>query len=565
MKNYLLLLRVNLKTLLRGSLTEGARNDKGKLKISYIILYFVAALGFAVMGGMVIFLETTLYRALADFSAASGIQMDQLLIGLSLLLSMVVTLIFGVFHTMGAMYFNRDTAATAHLPIGARTQMAARWTEIYLSEVLFSLAILLPMLINHGIAQGGGVMYYIRAVVTLLATPLYPLAIALLLSSVLARFTSLTRHKEVWTVLFTIVLLVLVLGGEWMLMPQIPDDADAVFFLRLIQDNEALLTFLIGAFPPVIWALQAVNGSFLMLLLYAAVGAAAIALVIFLMGGSFQQVCLKHTEQGTRRKAGLRLIRGREEYRAASPFMAIFRREMNEVLKTPIYLLNAVLGVLMMPIMLVAMSVGMTSGDSGIDVMELLTMALGEISNIDLMLVLTAIFSLMVLMCPITCTAISREGKRLPTMRMIPVRTSTIIWAKIMVGQAIIAVGSVVMGVAIVILLGAEYLHVVLGAVLLSNAHACAVGIANILADVIHPVLSWKSENEVMKQNMNTLLSMLISVVLTAVVAVPVVLLYAQAAWVRLVVALALLALEIGLMLLVLYRVAAPRLSRLEP
>lgn len=565
MRNYLLLLRVNLKTMLRGSLTEGIRNDKGKIKLSYIVLYALAALGLAVLAGMIIWMETALYKALAGFSAFSGVRLDQLLIGLSLLLSMIVTLLFGIFHTLGAMYFNRDTVATAHLPIGGRTQMAARWTEIYLGEVIFSLAILLPMLINHGIAQGGGVLYYLSAVITLLITPLYPLSIALLLSFILARFTSITKHKEVWTVVFTLVLLAVVLGSEWMLLPTIPEDADALFFLRLIWDNEALIRFIIGAFPPVLWALDAINGNALMLMLYAGVGIGAIVGVIALMGGSFQQVCLKHTEQGTRRKGGLRLRLRNEDYEPVSPMLAIFRREMNEVLKTPIYLMNAVLSVLMMPIMLVAMSVGVTSADESIDIMAMLNELIGEFAPTDMMLVLAAMFSLMVFMCPITATSISREGKRLPMMRMIPVNATTILWAKLLVGQVIVGVGSLVMAVAIIILLGPSVLPVVVGAVILSNIHACAVSIGNLLPDVIHPMLTWKSENEVMKQNLNTLIGMLISVVLTAAVGVPVVLLFSQAAWVRMAAAVSLLAVECAVMLLCLYRVAAPRLSRLEP
>lgn len=563
MKDYLLLLRVNIKSMLRGSLTEGARNDRGKIKLSYILLYILAAVGLVVMAGMVIWMETALYRAISGFASVTGLSLERILIGLAILISMVMTLLFGVFHTMGAMYFNRDTVATAHLPIGPRVQMAARWTEIYIGELLFSLVILLPLLINHGVATGGGVLYYLRAVVTLLITPMYPLSIALLAASGLARITSLTKHKEVWTVVLTLVLLAVVLGSEWMLLPSIPEDADAMFFLRLIQDNEALLSFLIGAFPPVLWALNAIGGNWLMFALYALVGCAAIVLVIFLMGGSFQQVCLRHTEQGTTRRTVRRRVK--DEYTPASPFMALFRREMNEVLKTPIYLMNAVLSLLMMPIMLVAMSVGMTTADESVNLAALIEEVVTRVHPVDIMLILTAMFALMVLMCTIPSTAISREGKRLPTMRMLPVPSTTILWAKLMVGLVITAIGSVVMGAAMVILLGREFLLLVAGAVVLSNVLACAVSIGNILVDVIRPMLTWKNETEVMKQNMNTMFGMLISMVMVAIVAAPVILLYQQSPWLRLAVAVALLGGELAISLVLLYRFGAPRLSRLEP
>ncbi|MBR6569826.1 MAG: hypothetical protein IKK75_05175 [Clostridia bacterium] len=565
MKNYLLLLRVNLKTMLRSMVTQGIRGDKGRIRLSYVILYIVAAIGFVSMAAMVIWMETAVYRVAADISGLVGLSLPQLLMGLAVLISMVITLVFGVFHTMGAMYFNRDTVATAHLPISPRTQMAARWTEIYLGEILISLVFLLPMLINHGIATGGGVLYYAGAVATLMAVPLYPLSVALLLSAVLARFSGITRNKEAWMVIGTILMLVVVLGSEWMLLPNIPEDADATFFLRLLLDNEELLNLVVGAFPPVLWAIHGLDGNAAMLLLFILVSAAGITLVIYLTGGSFQQICIRHTEHATARKRLRRRVK--ESFDAATPFTAIFRREMNEVLKTPVYLLNGVMGVLMMPIMLVAMFVGASSAeaDGGAAVTQMVTELLEKVSVTDVMLVITGLFAFMLFMCPITSTAISREGKRLPIMRMIPVSPLIILWAKLMVGMVIVGFGSVVMGLAFAILLGWEYLPCIIGAVLLSNILSVTVNISNITVDVVKPVLSWKSENEAMKQNFNVMFGMLIGVVAVAIVAVPVGLLHAFAPWVRLLTAVALILAEAGVSLLILHKLAAPALSRLEP
>jgi ABC-2 type transport system permease protein len=249
----------------------------------------------------------------------------------------------------------------------------------------------------------------------------------------------------------------------------------------------------------------------------------------------------------------------------ATPFRAIFRREMNEVLKTPVYLMNAVLSVMMMPIMLMGMSVGMTTADESIDIASVIAQLTGALEPTDLTLILAALFSFMVFMCPLTATAISREGKRLPIMRMIPVSARTILWAKLLVGVLIVLLGSVIMGAAIIVLLGTEFLPHVACAVLMANVLSVSVGAGSLLVDVLKPVLTWKSENEVMKQNMNTMYSMLISVVMAALVAVPVVLLLKQAAWLRMAVAALLLLLELASTILLLETVGCKRLSRLEP
>lgn len=557
MKQYLLLLRTNLRAYLNYFRGAGIRKDNGRLDISRIALYITALIGLAVLGGMVVFMETMLYRAVA------GLGFERILIGLALLLSMVTTLLFGVFHTLGALYFNRETAQMAHLPISERTLLAARWTEIYLGEMLFSFALLLPMLINHGVATGAGVGFYAAGAAVLLTTPLYPLSIALVLASLLGRVSSFTRHKEVWVVVGTIAMVALVVGLEMKLLPSIPEDADALFFINLITNNEALLEFLIGAFPPVLWAVRAISGGWGMLALYVAVGLAAMLLTVWLAGGSYMRVCLRHTEQGMRRRSA---VRGRrEEYTPRSPFRAVFFRELNEVFKTPVYLMNAVMGVMMMPIMLMGMSVGVSTSEEGVTMRMLVDEVTKRLSPLDLTLIIAALFSIMCLMCPLAATAVSREGKRLPIMRMIPVSPRTILWAKLLVSVAIIGAGSAVMAVAAVCFLGTGFVPHVLAALVLANVLSLAVAIGNITVDVLRPVLEWKNETEVMKQNMNSLFGALVSMVMLALAVAPPALMFRLPAWSRMAAAAGVVFGELALALLVMRRVAEPRFAVLEP
>lgn len=565
MRSWLLLLKVNLQSLLGSILGASIRKENGKLNVSKLVLYVVVAFGILTLAGMIIYLETSLYGAVAALEESmpgmSG--MSMLLIGIAMLLSMIMTLIFGVFHTLGAMYFNRDTAAMAYLPVSSRTHMAAKWMEIYLIEILFSFALLLPMLICHGVTRHLGVFYYASCAVTLLSSPLYPLSICLLLSSLLGRITSLTRNKEVWVVIGTIVMLVLVIGGEWLLLPSIPEDADSMFFVNLLMKNEALLNMVVGAFPPVMWALKGMHGHWHLLALFVGVGIAAIAAVIWVMGGSYLQVCLLHTEQGTRR----RKVSASGEIAVAkrSPFAAVFLREMNEVLKTPVYLLNAVLGVMMLPIMLMGVSVGAASAEESITISMLVDQVMGIVSPLDLTLIFAALFSIMSLMSPIASTAVSREGKRLPIMCMIPVAPRVILRAKLLVGLVFIAAGGVVIAAAIVILLGAEYiLHVVAGLVI-SMLLAYAVCAGSLLCDVLRPVLNWKNETEVMKQNMNTMFGMLISMVLIAIAVAPAIVLLSQAAWIRFAAVCLTVILEAVCAVILMRKVAEPRFAALEP
>ena len=190
----------------------------------------------------------------------------------------------------------------AYLPVRSRSVMAAKMTEVWLAEELFSAAVLLPVFILYGIHLGGDALYFVRMALIVLTAPMIPLAVVGVLTSLLARMTSLMRHKEAISVLFSLVLVLGILALEGTLLPHIPDDADAMFFVRLLLDNEGILNMLTSAFPPVLWAVHGLQGNWVEFLMFVGASVGAMVLMIGLLGGGYLHVCLKQTEQGTRKR-----------------------------------------------------------------------------------------------------------------------------------------------------------------------------------------------------------------------------------------------------------------------
>ena len=510
MKSYFLLLRLNLRNLLAGF--RGAmRKPNGKIDISRLILYPLALLGMLTLAGFVIFMEFSM------FSAFEMLNAPEMLPGLAILLAMVTALLFSVFQMLAALYFSRDTASMAYLPLTSRTVLAAKCTEVYVSELLFPLLIAAPAVVLYGIHYAADWTYYLRMVPVLLAVNCIPLTISLLLASILGRFTSLTRHKEVWVVLGTVLMLVVVLGLEWSILPKIPEDADAAFFAQMLTGVQPMLRAFIHAFPPVAWAVDGIAGDWLQWLAFLAVSIGGAALAIALVGGSYLDTTLRQNE-GSRKARRVRVTD--KTFRAHSPFMAIYRREWNEILKVPVYLLNGVLGAMMLPIMLIGMSVGMSSEqDSEVSWNFLLRLMQDSVSPMDVMLILTALLMFISWVNPIIATAISREGGRMPIAKYIPVSPRTQLWAKLSVSLTINGAAILLMGIAVAALLGTRYLGAVLGAVVLANLFSLATGCIALTIDASRPILHWQTEQQVMKQNMNQMICMLV-VLLVALIPV---------------------------------------------
>lgn len=506
MKGYGILLRLAVKNRLAGLRAGSWRRDDGKIDFQRILTLVIAAAGLAMLLAFIIFIEVTLCNGL------SMIGQRMLLPALALLAAMLGTVVIGFFHVLASLYYNRDTAMLAYLPVRPNAVLAARMTEIYLGETLLNAAILLPAFIMLGIRQGSGALYYGRAVLIVLCAACIPLGLCTLLSTIVARLTSTARHKEALTMIASALLVTVVLVGEMTLLPKIPEDADLTYFAMLILRREALLETVTGAFPPVRWAVNGLQGDGAQLLLFATVSMGVAWLCVALLGGRYFDICLRQGEQSTRRRA---LRTTDRTWKQRSPFEAILCREINEVLKTPVYAFNSLAGVVIVPIMFVSMTVGIGSSAELGEVMTEGKKLLAMVAPSDLMLIFTAIVSFMCFMNPAVATAISREGGRHEIGRMIPVPARTQLHAKLAMGVGINLLASLVTALIIVVVLPEQILAVLL-ALVLTQLLSFATAAVSLTLDAIHPRFHWNNETQAIKQNANMTLSMIIELMMYA-------------------------------------------------
>lgn len=504
MSSYFALLRLAILNTLASLRTAVSRKD-GKLSFAAVILLALGVVSIAAVAGFLIYGEVVLYGLMARMGQ------PLLLPALALLLSMAITLFMGAFQTLTRLYFSRDSAWLSSLPVTSRTVMSARLTEVYLSETLINLVILAPLFIMMGLNGYGGGLYILRAAVTLLLSAALPVAVTVLLASVLVRFGALSRHKELVMTCGSVLLLVAVLALEFTIMPKIPDDAGAMFFVQLLLSQNGLVNALTSAIPPVRWAMEGLAGSWSSFLLFAGISLLAIGGVVWLLGGRYLEVCTRQSEQAAKRK---RRKLGAADWKASSQTVALFRREWSELLRTPAYAINALSSVIVMPLMLAMMSVSILSAME-ITFAEMLTTVQGFLADIpalDLMLLLAAVLAFCCWINPAVATAVTREGRHHDLYRMMPVTPRALLNAKLMTGLSINTLAIVIVLVIAAVLLG-PLAWLLLPAFLLAmlmNYATCALSLA---IDALHPNFHWTTETQAIKQSMNVLIDMALSIV----------------------------------------------------
>ena len=94
---------------------------------------------------LVIYLAVFLYfmeKTILDVLIQMG--MPDLLLSMAVTLTMLGTLVMSFFFIMSSLYFGRDSAFIAALPVRPRTVLSAKLCQVWISEVGFSLIIVMP-------------------------------------------------------------------------------------------------------------------------------------------------------------------------------------------------------------------------------------------------------------------------------------------------------------------------------------------------------------------------------------------------------------------------------------
>lgn len=553
MKGYGTLLRLTVLNRLAWFRSGSMKKENGGWDAGKIATAVCVVLCGAMLLGLVIFLEWLIDQGLSMFHH------PELLPTLALMCAMVGTLLLSFFTVLSSLFFSRDSVWMAYLPVRSRTVLCAKLTEIYVGEMVLNAVMLMPAFVMYGLHLGADALYYVRAVLLVFFSPMLPIAIITLLSAVLARLVGGIRNSALLTTFLSFLMIALIYVVEFTLLPS-EDDTDLLWIVRLLVQQEALLQTITGFFPPVYWGVKGLLGSGGYLLAFVAVSAGSIALVVLLMGNRYLELCIRQTEQSASRRR-VRLRGG--AWRTRTTLSALTQLEWREIVRSSVNLSNCVAGGIVFPLILGMMLMGGSISESfgmlraGVD--ELLEV----IPATDLLLGVAAMMGFVTFVSPAACTAISREGARHALCRMLPVKTRTILRAKLLCSLLIDLLAILFTLVVLEVALQLSW-AVVLGAVALTLVMRYAAVALMLTVDAVHPVLNWTTETQAIKQNVNVFFGMLVCLVLLALPVLGVVLLAQHGAVVRLAAAVGVTVLEAVLGVVAVHTVAERRYEAIE-
>lgn len=423
------------------------------------------------------------------------------------LASQILIFVFGLLYVMSKYYFSNDMGHLVPLPIKPSYIIGSKFVTLMISEYLTSLPIILPFIIIYGLKGKEGVLYWIYSILLIGFLPVIPLVLASVLIMIFMKYTNIGARKDL---IRTISALIFIVGMIYFQLKMQTIARKALlegedFLINLISDSNLLVKKLGLIFPPSQWAtLSLANylnfGGFSNLLFFVLIGVISFIIMIILSESLFFDGLIGNIEVSASKGRGKK-IDNKDLSRETRPYWALAKKEIIMIFKTPVYLLNAVGGVIMIPIILVMSSVA--SGDQSLKAaLEMMD------PNSGLLLLAGAGFIVAIGMInSIGTTTFSREGKSLWIQRTLPIKVSDQIIGRVLSSMLIQTLGTVAFLASIAFVVKLNVFDMVLMAFLglLGSIPMTQLGM---VIDILRPMLEWDNPQKAMKQNLNVLIGM---------------------------------------------------------
>ena len=488
----------NLKTALK---EKKGRTIGMFIAIAFLVVY---------LGVILYIVETKMLDIMIGMGA------PEMLITMAVILTTAGTLILSFFFTLSALYLGRDAAYLAALPLKPRTILSAKLVQVWVSETCIDALILLPACILYGVKVGVDPGFWLRMIVVWLLIAILPICVIAFVSSLLIRLSALWKHREI---LLTVSGIALMIGYMFLMMNLggiTGDTADGGEMIRqLVESSSARIGAMTKMFPPAAWAANGMLGqNYGMFIVWILVSLAAPVITVWLLGYSYRKLSMMQTETPG---SGKKKLTGKESFASGSQLKACCLRELKTILRVPSYATN-ILPICFMPLLMVIMILivgGKSAGANGGGFAEMFK----NMNPAIVMGILAAVMAYMSGMNPALSTAVTREGKGHDFLTALPVSPHTFIRAKFIVGFGMGMFGIIAAAVALMFFFPGLELPILLALVLCLMFSFLNAAMA-LSRDIKKPRLDWVTEQEAVKQNFGVLISMLVSWVILAALAV---------------------------------------------
>lgn len=447
----------------------GKRRQKGALAgylILYVFVFLILAGAFFAFGSL-----------MAEGLIAK--ELNWLYFALSGIASIVMGAFGSVFNTYAALYHAKDNEMLLSMPIPPRTILTARLTGVYGMSLLYSAIAWIPACAAYYLYAPVTAAAVICQLVLVFAISGFVTVLSCALGYVVARISAKLKNKSIVTVLLSL----LFIGAYYYGYSRINE------LIASIVANAEGLSDTIRTKIYLFWQLGLAGaGNFGALAVFTLITLALLALCVFIMARSFIRIATENRGSSkTAYKSG--------KMKAVGTDAALVRKELKRFLASPTYMLNAGIGLVIMP---VAAAYLLIKSASLRPLIELAKTDLPEIAAL-IPAALTVILSMLLATCVVSAPSVSLEGKSIWILQSLPVPGRTVLRAKRRLHEILCGAALLITLVLVTIAMRLPAVDVlIMTAAVFGIMVLCAAG--GLALNLKKPNLTWTNETVPVKQ-----------------------------------------------------------------
>lgn len=431
------------------------------------------------------------------------------------LMGFVLTLVFATMTAGSTLYRGKDLPLLMTLPLTERQLFVSRLCLHYSANAPVFWVSLIPGIVVTFIKQGGSFGMIFASVLVLLAGPVVPLVISVMITHLAVRFGRVkgrNGRSEMIASIVLILLLVVVQGTStrWMRAGM-----DTSGLAQLAQSFGSIIDTAYRYLFYFSWQSNFIGGErpFIHFIGFSVFTTFSVGIMLAFCANSFHQVVFR--SQGTppaAKKAKHGAISGdSKSFRQKSHHHTMLAKEFSIINSSSAFMME-LYGEAGVPVILIAVyAISGTLGDFSTLLASLSTWP-------GFPLVICGILLLMSTVSMMSSTSVSREGSNFELSRLLPVPPSIHVQAKLLAHLLLFFVPYIMYISACLMYFALSWTHAIwmlpLGFSVITSSACFGLAI-----DYHQPRLSWKLPQQAVKQNMNGMIGMGLSFVQVAVLA----------------------------------------------
>jgi ABC-2 type transport system permease protein len=423
--------------------------------------------------------------------------------------------VLSLFTVISIMFLSNDNKILLFLPLSAKQIIGARFFVVLAYTYLILAIFMVPIVIGYGTTLGLPISFYLIGLVNMLLIPVIPLSLIVLVLSYLLRYTNLAKYRDAFTYLAMAIVLTLALAFNYYFTQAI--GAIELNPVEIVDNVRSLLSVYGNVinqfFPYLTFALNSLVSTnivdqLLNLIAVSSINIVVVTAVIVFVGPVYLKTIIGSDERRKSNKSKNVLFLNKQK----NTFISLITLEWKTLVRSPIYFLNLILIVIILPLILVgSIFFGTSASASQVELLEIIELMNGLDFNFNNPLYVSILFGISLFLGSTTFiapTAISRLGGSAAFFKALPIGNLNFINFKVFWANVL-----TIVPILIYIVIGSIYNFLgVFEAMLLAGAIIPLFTLINyfgFMIDLFYPKLDWLNEAQAVKQNLNTIFYML--------------------------------------------------------